>query len=69
MLHTKLLPDLMHVNFLPDEIEVKPTLEQDEPGFGVEACELGRVTAVKDKKVDSASPRTSGLLMRLMEVI
>jgi hypothetical protein len=30
----------MHVNFLPDEIEVKPTLEQDEPGFGDEACEL-----------------------------
>jgi hypothetical protein len=51
---------------MPDEIEVRPNFEHKEPGFGVEASELGSVIAVEEKTTASVIPRTSGLLIRLM---
>jgi len=33
LFQTNFFPDLMHVNFLPDETEVTPALEQDAPAL------------------------------------
>jgi hypothetical protein len=40
LLQTNFLPDLIHVYFFPETVEVKPNLEQVDPGFVIAYARL-----------------------------
>jgi hypothetical protein len=53
LFQTNFFPDLMHVNFLPDETEVTPALEQDAPALaaaftGISGMDMKRESIEKN---------------------
>ncbi len=47
--HTSFLPDLIHVYFLPAEVEVIPVFEQRAPALGAAAKLIEDVIEVKNR--------------------